>query len=307
MGSPITSEEFVRLLKNDLREVSDGEFKAMSSMIPQLYSVVKSEKAAEEFFGVTGLGDIPVFSGKITYLARYPGFYTKIEPKEFAAGTVTQRKFLDDNQYSVLRDNAKALARSMARTREKWAVRPFAYATSTAFDFMETEEGVALASDSHTTKSGTSTTTGFDNLGTSALDKTALATAWLTMRRFRDPISERFEMDDSYVLIVPDALGDQAEEIVRTPKSLDTSEGNINPQSGRYSIMRYMRLDDYDTNNWMLVNRTAMKQSLVWIDRIPAEFDNMEDFETKQVKHSVYGRWGYGFKDWRWMFYSNVT
>ena len=307
MGSPLTSAEFVRLMKNDLREVSDGEFKAMPSLIPTLYRVLSSQQASEEFYGVTGMPDVPTFNGKLTYLPSYPGYYTKIEPKEFAAGRVTERKFIDDNQYSVLTNNAKGLVRSMARTREKYAARPFAYATSTAFDFMESEEGVALASDSHTTKSGTSTSSGFDNLGSSALSKTSLAATWLAMRRFRDPISERFEMDDSYTVIVPDALGDTLEELVKTPKSLDQAEGNINPQEGRYAILRYLRLDDYDTNNWMMVNRTLMKEALLWIDRVSNESNTMVDFETFQVKHSIYGRWGFGFKDWRWMYYHAVS
>jgi hypothetical protein len=306
MGSPLTSAEFVRLMKKDLREVSDGEFKAMPSMIPTLYRTLDSQQASEEFYGVTGMPDIPAFNGKLSYLPSYPGFYTKIEPKEFAAGRVTERKFIDDNQYSVLTNNAKGLVQSMGRTREKYAARPFAYATSTAFDFMESEEGVALASDSHTTKSGTSTASGFDNLGSSALSKTSLAATWLAMRRFRDPISERFEMDDSYMVIVPDALGDTLEEIVKTPKSLDTAEGNINPQASRYSILRYLRLDDYDTDNWMMVNRTLMREALLWIDRVSSETNTMVDFETFQVKHSIYGRWGFGFKDWRWCFYHAV-
>ena len=292
LASPLTSSAFVRLLKKDLFEVSENEYNDLPQQGKALYRVLSTDEAQTEFFGVGGLPDIPEFNGKLSYLGRAPGYHTKIEPKEFAAGVITQRKFIDDNQWPVLRDHARELVRSNVRTQEKYRARPFNYAFSGAFDFMESEEGVSLCNDSHTTKSGTSTATGFDNKGTSALSKSNLAAAWLAMRQFRDMMSERIEMSDNYMVVVPDALGDLAEEIVGTVKSLDTAEGNINPQYGRYRVMRYMRLDDYDSNNWFLVNQDMMKKHLIWIDRISQETDSIVDFETKAVKHSIYSRWG---------------
>lgn len=299
--SPLNSAAFVKLLKKDMFEVSENEFKELPQQGKELYRVLSTDEAITEFYGVSGLPDIPEFNGKLSYLGRAPGYYTKIEPKEFAAGVITQRKFIDDNQWPVLRDNATQLVKSNARTQEKYRARPFNYAFSTAFDFMQSEENVSLCNDSHLTKSGTSTSSGFDNKGTSAMDKTSVAVNWLAMRQFRDSMSERIEMSDDYMLVVPDTLGDAAEEIVGTVKGLDTAEGNVNPQSGRYRVFRYMRLDDYSTTNWFMVNVDMMKRMLIWIDRISQETDTIVDFETKSVKHSIYSRFGYGFKDWRWI------
>jgi hypothetical protein len=55
-------------------------------------------------------------------------------------------------------------------------------------------------------------------------------------------------------------------------------EGNINPQYGRYKVFRYMRLDDYDTSNWFMVNKDLMKKYLIWIDRVSQETDTIVDF-----------------------------
>lgn len=299
--SPLNSAAFVKLLKKDMFEVSENEFKELPQQGKELYRVLSTDEAITEFYGVSGLPDIPEFNGKLSYLGRAPGYYTKIEPKEFAAGVITQRKFIDDNQWPVLRNNATQLVKSNGRTQEKYRARPFNYAFSTAFDFMQSEENVSLCNDSHLTKSGTSTSSGFDNKGTSAMDKTSVAVNWLAMRQFRDSMSERIEMSDNYMLVVPDTLGDAAEEVVGTVKGLDTAEGNINPQSGRYRVFRYMRLDDYSTTNWFMVNVDMMKRMLIWIDRISQETDTIIDFETKSVKHSIYSRFGYGFKDWRWI------
>ena len=114
-------------------------------------------------------------------------------------------------------------------------------------------------------------------------------------------------MSDNYALIVPDTLGDSAEEIVGTEKQVDTANNNINVQKGRYRVFRYMRLDDYDTNNWHMVNWDLMKKNLIWASRIPYENDTIVDFETKAVKHSIYSRWGNGWLDWRWVYSHQVT
>jgi hypothetical protein len=56
-----------------------------------------------------------------------------------------------------------------------------------------------------------------------------------------------------------------------------------------------------------MVNVDQMKKFLLWIDRISQETDTIIDFETKAVKHSIYSRWGYGFKDWRWIYGHSVS
>lgn len=301
MGNPLDSAQFVRLLDMRLREVENNKYKELKSMIPELYNVINSDSAWEEFFQVGDVPDIPEFTGKVSYLSVSPGYHLKIEPKEYSAGLQVERKLLDDEKYGVISTKAERLVTAAHRTQEKKAVRPFAFAFSTAFDYMESEEGIALCG-SHTTKSGTSTASGFDNSGTSALSKTSVAATRLLMRRFRNDISERIELSDNLGLIVPDNLADAAAEIVGTPKSLDTAEGNINTQYNRYKVIPYLRLDDYDTNNWFMVDLDAMKQDLLWVNRIPIETKRTVDFETYLLKMAVYFRIAYGWKDWRWCY-----
>lgn len=301
MANPLTSAQFVRLLDKRLREVFEDKFKTLPSMIPQLYREFPSDSAFEEFYEIGALPDIAEFSGKLEYISPSPGYYTKIEPKEYAGGVMFERKLLDDKKYSVLDGRSQMLAESAARVKEKLGVRPFAYAHSSAFDFMNSEEGVALCSSSHSTKSGTSTTNGFNNTGTSALTQTSVAATRLLMRKFRNDISERINIEPD-TLIVPDNLADKAMEIVGTDKGLYSAEGTINVQKGRFKVIPFLRLDDYDTNNWMMVDSSLMKRFLVWINRINPEPNNTIDFETFTVKHSVYMRVGNGFLDWRWIF-----
>lgn len=307
MASPLDSSQFVRLLDTRLREVSESQYKELPSMIPTLYRTIESNAAWEEFYSIGAVPDIPEFTGKLTSLGIAPGYHYKIEPKEFAAEIQFERKLLDDKKYAVLDAKAAGLTRAAHRTQEKYGARTFTRAFSTAFDFMTSEEGVSLCSNSHTTKSGTSTASGFDNLGTSALSKTSVAAARLQMRRFRNDISERIEIGDNLAIICPDNLADTAYEIVNTPKSLDTAEGNVNPQYKRYTVIPYVRLDDSDTNDWFLADLDAMKRSLIWVNRIAPEIKTTADFSTYVLRTAIYFRCGYGFIDWRWLYGMQVS
>jgi len=307
MGSPLDSSQFVRLLDTRLREVAEATYMELPTMIDTMFRVVDSNSAWEEFFSVGAVPDIPEFNGKLSYLGVAPGYHIKMEPKEYAGGVQSERKLIDDKKYAVLDDRARGLMTSAQRTREKLGARSFQNAFSSSFDFSTSEEGVSLCSSSHTTKAGTSTSTGFDNSGTSALSKTSVASTRISMKQFRNDISERIDVSDNLALVVPDNLADTAMEIVQTPKSLDTAEGNINPQYQRYKVIVWPRLDDSDTNNWFMVDLDAMKRAHIWINRIMPEVKSTVDFETYILKTAVYFRCAYGFTDWRWIYGHQVS
>lgn len=306
MSNPITSSQFVRLLDQRLRKVAEDQYKELPSMIDSLYTKLPSDSAWEEFFSVGSLPDIPAFNGKISYLSVSPGYHIKIEPKEFAAGILFERKLLDDKKYAVMDNRAKMLSKSAQRTQEKYGAETFAYAFSSAFEFATNEEGVAWCSDSHSTKSGVSTSSGFDNAGTSALDKTSVEATRILMKKFKGDIGQRIVVEPD-TLIVPLAKEQAALELVNTEKGLDTAEGNVNTQYKKWKVIVYDRLDDYDTNNWFMADSSMLKETLFWIDRIPFETNNTVDFDTFQVKHSCYFRIGCGWTDWRGVYGHSVT
>jgi phage major head subunit gpT-like protein len=282
-------------------------------MIDRFYKVLPSDSAFEEFYDIGDVPDIPAFNGKLEYLNIAPGFYSKVEPKEFAGGLQFERKLLDDKKYAVLDDGAKKLARSAGRVKEKYGVRLFAYAFSTAFDFMTTEEGVSLCG-AHLTKSGVSTANGFSNTGTSAISKTSIAATRLLMRKFRSDIGERIVVEPD-TLIVPDNLYDAACEATgympetgaESQKDPDSANFKINSQFKRMKVIPYLRMDDYSTKNWFMADERMMKDHQVWIDRVGFEPHNTVDFETFVIKHSCYFRIGCGWLGWRHIYGQNVS
>jgi hypothetical protein len=218
-----------------------------------------------------------------------------------------ERKLIDDKKYAVLDNMSGGLMTAAQRTQEKLAVRPFVNAFSSAFDFMVSEEGEALCSSSHGTKSGASTTAGFDNAGTTALSKTSMAATRILMKQFRNDIGERIEVGNNLAVITPDNLADLANEIVGTPAGYDTAAMDKNMEFGRTKVIPYLRLDDYDTNNWFMVDLDMMKKALIWINRIKPEVAVTGDFQTLAKWISIYFRVAYGFIDWRWCYGHQVS
>jgi phage major head subunit gpT-like protein len=88
------------------------------------------------------------------------------------------------------------------------------------------------------------------------LTKTAIGATRILMRKFRNEVGQRIVIEPD-TLIVPDTLYDAACEAVgqndsgaKSVLDPDTANGKINVQSGRWKIISYPRLDDFDTNNW---------------------------------------------------------
>lgn len=313
MGNPLTSSQFVRLLDDNLRKVEADSWKELPSMIDQFFGVIKSDKAWEEFYGVGGVPDIPAFNGKLSYLSVAPQYYTRIEPKEYAGAITIERKLIDDERYGVIKSRQTGLVESLRRVRETLGAGAFGYAFSSALTFQTSEEGVSVCSSSHTTKSGVSTSSGFDNAGTTAASKTAIAATRILMRQFKNDIGARIIVEPD-MLIYPDNLHDtmceatgQTESGASSMLDPDSANGKVNTQYKRWKLVPYPRLDDFDTNNWFMVDSKKMKEYLLWVDRIAPDIETTKDFETKMFKQSIYSRFGYGFTDWRWIYGHSVS
>ena len=309
---PNTSAAYTKILFEGLKKVSEDRqtYMEQESMIDRIYTRIPSDKATEEFFSVGQVPDVQDFTGRFAELSMTPGYATKIEAKQFGGFVESERTLMDDEQYGVMTLGSieAGLVDSANRGREDSAVKPVANATSSAFDFITNqEEGVALASNSHTTKKvGVSTTAGFDNLGTSALTKTATAATRILMRKFKTPLGRRYSSNRRWGLLVPDSLEFKAKEINNTPWGLDSGQRNENLQSGIYEVIVWERLEDFSTTNWAMVDLDMMKKNMVFLDRVKSESERERDFMTKAIRQSIYDRYSLGHIDWRHIFFHSV-
>jgi len=307
MGNPLTDRQFVRLLDNRLTKCFTDRFKGLPLIIDQFFNRVADKSAWLEYYSVGSVPDPELFNGTIQYQGVAPGYHTKIEPLEYAGGIMIERRLLDTDKYNVIEGRAKGEAIACNRKMNKLAHEPFIYHDSSAFTFMTPEEGVALCSNSHTTKaSGVSTSSGFDNLSTLAFDAVNLEAVRIQSLGLRDDIGER--MTTNFDTIIHGSnLAEAVWEVIKSEGKVDEMTNNANFQRGRWKSIELPYLDDFDTNDWGIIDSAAMKESLIWQDGVPLEFNSTTDFDTLMRKYASYFVCGWGWTDWRWIIMSSVS
>ena len=312
MPNQIDQARFQFLVEKGLSKAYEEVRAFLSQTQPmreKLYKVFPSDGAYSDFNGVGSLPDMPRFGGSILYFDVPPGFHTRIEPAEFAMGVEVEKKFWLNNLYNVLKDWPRKLAIAADRTKEKAAIKGYAAMNSTGFDFMQSEEGVAIASTGHLTKADYVNTSlgGFSNLGTSAFSPTAVEATRILMKGFRDSNGEYLSVSPNGFL-GPTTLDQKFEEVTTTPKGLYTANGTVNVQANKgWTWDTSQFFNDYSSKNWMMVDWSLMLEYAMWITRVENETANAVDFETKKIKTSIYDYWGYGFTGWNGIYFHAVT
>ena len=307
-------EQFSRLADRRLDDVQENILPAYEGMIDQLFGKMPLDKAFAELYDIGQVPDVGEFTGKLDYLSVAPGYFTQIEPKEYAAGIQMGRKLRDDKQYNVLDDLQEGLMRGYGRKKEKQAVGLFNNAFSAVWDYQKNEEGVALCSASHTTKSGASTTNGFSNAGTSAISKTSIMATAILFRKFRDDIGELYDSEPD-ALVVPEsqyyatceAVGYNPTTKASSMLDPDSANHKINSIYREFKVIPWRRLDESSTKNWFMIDSRLMKKFAIWIDRIKPETNTTVDFETYAIKQSVYGRFAWGWRNHRFLYGHSVS
>jgi len=312
MPNQIDQSRFQYLVEKGLSKSYEEHIKFLSQTQPireKLYKNFPSDGAYSDFNSVGSLPDMPRFNGAIMYFDVPPGFHVRIEPAEFAMGVEIEKKFWLNNLYNVLKDWPKKLTIAAERTKEKSAVRGYANMNNAAFSFMQSEEGVAIASTAHLTKADYVVTSvgGFSNLGTSAFSPTSVEATRILMRGFRDSNGEYLSVNPSG-FVGPTTLDQKFEEVTSTPKGLYTANQTINVQANKgWTWDTHQFFNDYSTKNWMMIDWQLAMEYAMWIDRVENEVTNKVDFETKKIKTSLYDYWGYGFTDWRFVYFHAVS
>ncbi len=307
MPVPAVPANFGDLLDPRFQKIFDDRFNELPDMLSEFFTFVTDSPTKADYreSQVGTLGDVPEFTGSITYDDSAQGYDMVITPKEYASGYQIESTLYADDQYGIMDAKPRSLATAIQRTRQKHGAQLFNGRFGVDSTWNAFAENVALCSNSHTsTHTGTSTSVGFDNLGTAALSAVALAAARVQMIGFRGDRGERISVVPDMILIEPTKY-DVAFEIVESSGKPDVANNNANVHKGRYRVVEWNYLDD--VNDWSLIDSTMMKDALRWFDREKAKHAMVEDFDTLVAKWRVYARYGLGHNDWRWILGHQVS
>ncbi len=306
MPSPASSGSFPDVLDSRFAKIYDDAYKQLPDRISQIYGTPPPSplKGSLKLSQVGAFGDTPEFTGTVTYDEIFEGYDVTITDVEYANGFQIRRRLFDEDLYGIMDGKPQGLGSSHARTRQKHAAQTFNNAFGVDTTWQAGGDAVALCSNSHTTRSSASTSTGFDNLATAGFSAVALQAARIGMKGFRDDRGNRLSVMPNKIIHPVDLYADVYEVLQSQGNPADASNAaNVNYRA--YTSMEWEYLDD--ANNWFLVDDAMQKQMLFWRDTIPQEFAMAEDLDTLIGKWRLYAKYSLGFRDWRWIYGSQVS
>ena len=305
---PAVSANFGDLLEPGLKKIYNDQYKALPEMRGMLFNVQSADSSYEKDSSVGSFSDMPTFDGTIKYDDVYQGYDVTYNHVEFAKGFKVERKLFDDDLYNIISRKPRGLAISANRTREKGAASVFNNAFTGSgkivldgVTVLNNTEGQALCATAHTS---TASTTTQGNYGTTALSATAMEATRILMAATKDDRDNLISVQPDLIL-VPRALEETAWEIIASKGKVDSADNNANFHYGKYKLAVWDYLTD--SNNWFVIDSAMSKMFLNWYDRIPVEFFQEKSFDTLIAKFAAYGRWSYGFSDWRWIYGHKVA
>lgn len=315
LATVMVKGSFGDLLDPRFREVATEEYqKFHEDMVPVLHKATPPTTPQRDTEKYSEVSDLPMagqFTGSLDYAQFYLGYDTTASYMEYAQGIQVERTLVEYDQFNLIEERPRALARSMFRRRQYDAHRWLRNAFSVDTYFFNRSEGVALCSNSHTTTTGVSTAAGFDNLITTAFSATTLKTAVVQGHDLRNlqghPIQVNWD-----TIIAPIDLYEEVWEVVSSMGKIDSAQNNRNVHYGAYNIIFLRNKVDFpDTNDWFLADSTLMKDLALWFDQVypgnQPEFGFTEEFDTFVAKYRAYMRYTNIIRDWRWLLGAQVA
>jgi hypothetical protein len=290
--------QFASMLEPGLNTLFGLEYDSYPPEYSAVFEANTSSKAYEEDLLLQGFGSAPTKDegAAISYDSGSQQWTARYQHETVALAFSLTEEAEEDGQYgSIASRYTKALARSMASTKEIKAANVLNNAQTAGFTG---GDGVVLLSASHPTTAGNQSNV----LATAAdLSETSLESILIQIADMKDDRGLRIAAQGTQ-LIIPTAYTFVAERLLESQLRTGTADNDINAiKSGGYlpkgyHIMR--RLSDSDA----FFVQTDVPDGLKMFQRSPMKKGMEGDFETGNVRYKVRERYSFGFTDWRGVF-----
>ena len=288
--------QFAKMLEPGLNTLFGLEYDSYPPEYSAVFSANSSQKAYEEDVLLEGFGAAPVKNegASVSYDSASQQWTARYQHETVAlAFSITEEAEEDGLYGSIAARYAKALARSMASTKEIKAANVLNNATSTTGG-----DGVSLLNTAHPTRSGSQSNT----LATAAdLSETSLEQILIQIADMKDDRGLRIAAQGQ-MLVIPTAYSFVAERLLESQLRTGTADNDINAiRSGGYLPKGYhvmRRLTDSDS----FYVATDVPDGLKHFQRAALKKGMEGDFETGNVRYKVRERYSFGFTDWRGIF-----
>jgi len=275
-------------------------FKEVPAERDMLFSVEKSDKLYETYLELGDIGTMGDFDGDLSYEDVSQGYKMTVTADEMAKGIKIQRKFMRTDQINVVKDLPKMLGLAARRRIAADTFALFNNAFNTSYTTIDALQLCSTAHTAHANQGGTNQS----NKGTTAFSATQVEAIRRLMKKFTTNTDQLFEVNPD-MLVVPRSLEESAYELIKSSGKVDTANNNKNFHEGKYKLLVSDWLDD--DNNFFVIDSELMKMMLVWNNVDPLEFGQANDFDGFNAKYRAYMFYGFGARDWRFVYGSEVA
>jgi hypothetical protein len=286
-------------LEPGLNALLGTEYNSYDDVGPRIYEVENSDRAFEEevmksYFGNASQknegGSVSFDESQETYVARY-------DHVTYALGFEITEEAMEDNLYrKEASDGVKALARSMAHTKQIETARLFNNAFTAGASAIG--DGSAMCASDHSTLSGDQT-----NIFAVAqdLNETSLEDAIIQIEDYRDERDLKIAAVAAD-LIIPNQLQFVAHRLLQSNQRPSTTDNDTNAMRDMNIFnrdpVRMHFLEDPDA--WFI--KTDVRNGLKRFQRISMSTDMEGEFTTGNMRYKVRDRYSHGISDWRAIF-----
>jgi len=295
----ISRGQLVKELEPGLNALFGLEYKRYENQHAEIYTTESSDRAFEEEVMLSGFAQAQTKSegagvvfdnAQETYTARYTHETVAL------AFSITEEA-VEDNLYDRLGSRyTKALARSMANTKQVKAVNPLV----NGFGTFTSGDGSALFATNHPTIGGTVANT----LATAAdLNETSLEQSLIDIAAMTDERGLKIAAR-GVKMIIPSELQFTAERLMKSQGRVGTADNDINAIVSMGMVPQGYRVNNFLTDPDAFYIITDVPNGMKYFDRAAIKTAMEGDFDTGNVRYKARERYSFGVSDYRGIFAS---
>jgi hypothetical protein len=295
----ISRGQLVKELEPGLNALFGLEYKRYENQHAEIYTTESSDRAFEEEVMLSGFAQAQTKSegSGVVFDNAQETFTARYTHETVALAFAITEEAIEDNLYDRLASRyTKALARSMANTKQVKAVQPLI----NGFGSFQSGDNVSLFNASHPTIAGTvsNTLAVAADLNETSLEQSLIDIAAMTDERGLKIASRGVKM------IIPSELQFTAERLMKSQGRVGTADNDINAIVSMGMVPQGYRVNNFLTDPDAFYILTDVPNGMKYFDRASIKTAMEGDFDTGNVRYKARERYSFGVSDYRGIFAS---
>jgi len=296
----ISRGQLVKELEPGLNALFGLEYKQYENQHAEIYTTESSDRAFEEEVMLSGFAQAQTKSegAGVAFDNAQETFTARYTHETVALAFSITEEAIEDNLYDRLASRyTKALARSMAQTKQVKAVNPLIQGLPTTNNY-NSGDGVSLFNTAHPTIAGTVANT----LATQAdLNETSLEQSLIDIAAMTDERGLKIAAR-GMKMIIPSELQFTAERLMKSEKRVGTADNDTNAIRSMGMVPQGYVVNNFLTDTDAFYIITDVPNGMKYFQRAAIKTAMEGDFDTGNVRYKARERYSFGVSDYRGIF-----